>query len=718
LRAAPTAAARRQHHIEIAQALAASEQADGRAIEIARHYIDAEGAADADRVLDAALRGAAQARAVFAWGDAARFDEAAIDAATTIGMTDSELARLHARAGTAHRLNLDDDAARAHLTLAVDGLRRGDDAAGLASALLELGRVELGAGTFASSVDVVELERLADRLEDGDPALAGRLLAQLATWFITLDWLDEAEALARRAFDIARHARDDVAAAQAEIALATLAWTRLDLDDARARFEAALGRAEASGDAVFANQPRPRLALTLLWLGHLAEADRVAQAAYDEARRTADWSVLTLALAALLGVATARGDQQRAEQYGDEAWLALRLSNYRWGAAFVLPALASARLAVGDVAGARDALARWRATTVVSDRNDASIVIDIADLFARSLVERSVRVPTWVERALDRWPTRVGAVMVPAVVAALAERGACDVPDESLDAALARIADQGMLLTDGFLFLVPRARGLAAMAAGRLDDARALLSDAVQIARTIGADAEGARAGLDLARALAATGQVGAAVEEARTAADVAARAGMRPLAAAATTLIGDLSSMPTAPRPAPVPSTAVILFTDLVGSTDLNERLGDAAYRVMADRLDVELRELVTSCGGETVPGIRLGDGLLALFASANGALEFADGAHRSASALEVSLRIGVHAGDMLRAGDVVSGGAVNIAARVCEAAGAGETFVSDTVRALARTSVAGTFEDRGLHRLKGVSDEHRLYAARSTHQ
>jgi class 3 adenylate cyclase len=254
------------------------------------------------------------------------------------------------------------------------------------------------------------------------------------------------------------------------------------------------------------------------------------------------------------------------------------------------------------------------------------------------------------------------------------------------------------------------------MAAGRLDDARALLSDAVQIAQTIGADAEGARAGLDLARAHAAAGHIGTALEEARTAADVAARVGMGPLAAAATALIGELNNKPTAPRPAPVPSTAVILFTDLVGSTDLNERLGDAAYRVLADRLDMELRELVVSCDGETVPGIRLGDGLLALFVSANGALEFADAAHRSASALDVALRIGVHAGDMLRAGDVVSGGAVNIAARICETAGAGETFVSDTVRGLARTSVAGSFEDRGLHRLKGVSDEHRLYAARST--
>jgi class 3 adenylate cyclase len=154
-----------------------------------------------------------------------------------------------------------------------------------------------------------------------------------------------------------------------------------------------------------------------------------------------------------------------------------------------------------------------------------------------------------------------------------------------------------------------------------------------------------------------------------------------------------------------------VILFTDLVGSTDLTERVGDAAYRSMADRLDAELRTLVDACGGEAVPGIRLGDGLVALFSSARGALEFAAGAHRSAAALDLSLRVGVHAGDMIRAGDVVSGGAVNVAARVCDSAGAGETLVSETVRALARTSADVSFDDRGEHRLKGVSDPHHLY-------
>jgi adenylate cyclase len=58
------------------------------------------------------------------------------------------------------------------------------------------------------------------------------------------------------------------------------------------------------------------------------------------------------------------------------------------------------------------------------------------------------------------------------------------------------------------------------------------------------------------------------------------------------------------------------------------------------------------------------------------------------------------------------VHGGAVNIAARVCAEADAGETLVSETIRSLARTSAGVTFEDRGLHDLKGVGDPVRIFA------
>jgi class 3 adenylate cyclase len=65
-----------------------------------------------------------------------------------------------------------------------------------------------------------------------------------------------------------------------------------------------------------------------------------------------------------------------------------------------------------------------------------------------------------------------------------------------------------------------------------------------------------------------------------------------------------------------------------------------------------------------------------------------------------------------VIRSATNVYGGAVNIAARVCSQARAGETLVSETVRSLARTSAAIEFADHGLHQLKGITDPHRLYA------
>ena len=61
------------------------------------------------------------------------------------------------------------------------------------------------------------------------------------------------------------------------------------------------------------------------------------------------------------------------------------------------------------------------------------------------------------------------------------------------------------------------------------------------------------------------------------------------------------------------------------------------------------------------------------------------------------------------------VFGGAVNIAARISGLSVPGEVLVSDVVRALARTSAAVTFEDRGEHALKGVADPQRVFAVRT---
>jgi class 3 adenylate cyclase len=79
---------------------------------------------------------------------------------------------------------------------------------------------------------------------------------------------------------------------------------------------------------------------------------------------------------------------------------------------------------------------------------------------------------------------------------------------------------------------------------------------------------------------------------------------------------------------------------------------------------------------------------------------------------AIGLEVRAGVHAGEVELRGDDIGGIAVHIGARISALAGANEVLVSSTVRDL----VAGSglaFDERGVHTLKGIPDEWRLFAA-----
>jgi class 3 adenylate cyclase len=165
------------------------------------------------------------------------------------------------------------------------------------------------------------------------------------------------------------------------------------------------------------------------------------------------------------------------------------------------------------------------------------------------------------------------------------------------------------------------------------------------------------------------------------------------------------------APTAAPA-GTAIILFADIVDSTALTERMGDAGFRERARTLDASLREIISSAGGTAIDGKLLGDGVLATFPAAaqaiDGALRCADAGGRGG----LPLHLGIHAGDVIREANNVFGGAVNIASRISGLSAPGEVLVSDVVRALARTSASVTFEDRGEHALKGVGEPQRVFA------
>jgi class 3 adenylate cyclase len=161
---------------------------------------------------------------------------------------------------------------------------------------------------------------------------------------------------------------------------------------------------------------------------------------------------------------------------------------------------------------------------------------------------------------------------------------------------------------------------------------------------------------------------------------------------------------------------TAIILFADIVDSTALTERMGDAAFRDRARSLDTSLRTIITDVGGTAIEGKLLGDGVLATFPAASQAIDAALRCAAAGDEQSLPLHLGLHAGDVIREQNNVFGGAVNIASRISGLSAPGEVLVSDVVRALARTSAAVTFEDRGEHALKGVGDPQRVYAVRAS--
>jgi class 3 adenylate cyclase len=160
---------------------------------------------------------------------------------------------------------------------------------------------------------------------------------------------------------------------------------------------------------------------------------------------------------------------------------------------------------------------------------------------------------------------------------------------------------------------------------------------------------------------------------------------------------------------------TAVILFADIVGSTELTEKLGDLHFHERARALDASLRRIVGAGGGEAIDGKLLGDGVLVLFAAARDAVATALECAAAGDAAGLPLHLGIHAGDVIREAGNVHGGAVNVAARISAMAEQGEVLVSEVVRALGRTSSDVALDDRGEHRLKGVADPQRLYRVRT---
>lgn len=169
---------------------------------------------------------------------------------------------------------------------------------------------------------------------------------------------------------------------------------------------------------------------------------------------------------------------------------------------------------------------------------------------------------------------------------------------------------------------------------------------------------------------------------------------------------LGRISDPAAHSEPITEPAFRTIVFTDIVGSTAVHDRLGDEAAMGLLDRHNTVVRTVLYSFDGREVK--HTGDGIMASFRNATNALHAAIDMQRGFAEDQneplLDVRIGVNAGEPIEEGSELFGLTVNLARRFCDNTDPGTIMTSSALRGL--TMGKGfDFEDIGERQFKGVS-------------
>ena len=143
------------------------------------------------------------------------------------------------------------------------------------------------------------------------------------------------------------------------------------------------------------------------------------------------------------------------------------------------------------------------------------------------------------------------------------------------------------------------------------------------------------------------------------------------------------------------------LLMSDIVDSTPTATRLGDAAWKQVLAEHNRLIRAQFDRFRGTEVN--TTGDGFLAMFGSAAGAIRSAVAIRDAVRDLGIELRIGVHTGEVEVLPNDIGGVAVHAASRIMALGRASEIIVSSVTRGLVEGS-GFRFEERGRHNVKGL--------------
>ncbi len=204
--------------------------------------------------------------------------------------------------------------------------------------------------------------------------------------------------------------------------------------------------------------------------------------------------------------------------------------------------------------------------------------------------------------------------------------------------------------------------------------------------------------------------------------------AGSDPMYEAIFGFLGEGEEAAVAPAEPAAPGTVrTILFTDIVGHSEMMSRLGDARGRELLREHERITREVLKTHGGTEVK--TMGDGFMASFGSVTRAVECAIALQRAMASLTpdpsraaagegqsawpLKVRCGLNAGEPIEEEGDLFGATVILAARIAAKAEGGEILVADTLRGLC-AGKGFLFADRGEFVAKGFEEPVRLFAVR----
>ena len=163
-------------------------------------------------------------------------------------------------------------------------------------------------------------------------------------------------------------------------------------------------------------------------------------------------------------------------------------------------------------------------------------------------------------------------------------------------------------------------------------------------------------------------------------------------------------------------PSVVTFLFTDIIGSTQLTDSLGDEGAQEILRIHNALVRAEVARHSGSEVK--TMGDGFMIAFESPTSALTCAVAIQRAIArhnqeqpAREFMVRMGLNAGEAIRGETDFFGATVIVAAGIAALAEGGEILTSEAVQRLGEGMEDISYEFKGEFQLKGLREPHRIY-------